>query len=95
MKKESFYVLTYPLVKPTGSGDSLWHESHKGKYVSIDHHSGGYPYPVDSVVAAFRFETLEKALEYRRHWEWMNVWRIDAEPVAVKCKDHVEKEAAC
>ena len=83
--KESFYVLTFPKRKPdpASSGANLWYEDMCGHYVAIDYHSGGYPYAVKSLTDAAQFHTLDAAKNYGRHWPWMCVWRVDAEPVAV------------
>ena len=42
-----------------------------GKYADIDRSSGGYPYPVESVLSAYRFPSYQEMDEYRSNFPYL------------------------
>jgi hypothetical protein len=77
--EETVYVLKYPKEAPDKSisGYESWHPNYAGQYIAIDRGSGGYPYSVDTARRAELFDSLENALDYRRHWVWMEVHKVE------------------
>lgn len=77
---EEAYLLRCPEQDPKSS---CWDASMAGKFIAIDQGSGGYFYAVRRIQEAQLFPSLEQALDYRRHWEWLEIYKLDLVPVRV------------
>ena len=72
---ENRVVLQYGEVGEAVMSSVKVHQSEAGKFVAIDPTSGGYPYATE-IGSAENFRTVEKALQYSRHFPGLKVRHV-------------------
>lgn len=67
--------LQYPAVGEPGLSGMPTHKSDAEQFVDIDSHSGGYPYST-TIDRAHDFKTVENAIKYRGHFDYLIVREV-------------------